>query len=157
MEALSRTTGCVLVGLSALHVAWGLGSSMPFASRDKLANAVMGTEAVPSKAACFIVAGGLALSSAVVLDAVLVPQPVRRRALFAIAGGFGARALLGWTGNTDKVSPGSNSPTFRQLDRRLYSPICACLAVGAITALEPTPSKSATPGPECAHLWKDTA
>jgi hypothetical protein len=135
MAALNRAVACGLIGLSTLHVAWGLGSSFPFASRDELADAVIGTPTVPSPSACFTVAAGLAAGSAFLLDPIPMPRTVRRSGLLGMSLAFGARAVLGWSGHTDKVSPGSNSVRFRRLDRRLYSPICACLAAGTFAAL----------------------
>ena len=51
-----------------------------------------------------------------------------------MAGVFGTRAAVGWAGKTDLVSPGSNSARFRRLDKRLYSPLCAALAAGSVSA-----------------------
>ncbi|HZX55858.1 MAG TPA: DUF3995 domain-containing protein, partial [Ilumatobacteraceae bacterium] len=58
----------VLAGIGAMHVAWGLGSTFPFAEQDDLADAVAGRPAVPSPAACNAVAGLLIVASCLVAD-----------------------------------------------------------------------------------------
>jgi hypothetical protein len=47
---------------------------------------------------------------------------------------FAVRAVAGWLGRTDLISPGSDSVRFRRLDRRVYSPLCAALAAGSFHA-----------------------
>ena len=64
----------------------------------------------------------------------VTPGALRRTGLLAMAGVFGTRAAVGWAGKTDLVSPGSNSARFRRLDKRLYSPLCAALAAGSVSA-----------------------
>ena len=48
-----------------------------------------------------------------------------------VAAVLGVRGCLGLVGRTDVVAPGSTSAAFRARDRRLYSPLCLALAVGA--------------------------
>ncbi len=132
------TTVGVLGVLSALHLAWGLGSSIPFRSRDELADAVVGTSLVPPPRACFAVAGALAAGAAVAAPVVPVPPGVRRPALRVMAGVFALRGALGLVGRTDLVSRGSNSERFLRLDRRLYAPLCVALSLGALTASRTT-------------------
>ena len=57
----------------------------------------------------------------------LILKPQRADAL-------AVRGLLGLAGRTDIVSPGSSSSRFRELDRRLYSPLCLALAALALPA-----------------------
>jgi hypothetical protein len=45
---------------------------------------------------------------------------------------FGVRSVLGFLGATALVSPGSTSPTFRQRDRAIYSPLTLALAFAAL-------------------------
>jgi Protein of unknown function (DUF3995) len=123
-----------LAGIAALHVAWGRGSSFPFATRPELADAVIGTEEVPSAGACYTVATGLLAGAGLVLNTPPIPAGLRRTGLLIMSGVFGVRASLGWLGRTDLVSPGSESTRFRRLDRRVYSPLCAALAAGSLRA-----------------------
>ncbi len=128
------TTVGVLGVLSALHLAWGLGSSIPFRSRDELADAVVGTSLVPPPRACFAVAGALAAGAALAVPVAPIAPGVRRSALRVMAGVFGLRGALGLLGRTDVVSPGSNSERFLRLDRRLYAPLCLALSLGELAA-----------------------
>ena len=69
--------------------------------------------------------------------AVGVPEgrpAIRRLGLLGVAATLGVRGVLGLAGRTDLVSPGSDSRRFRRLGRRLYSPLCLALAVGALSA-----------------------
>ena len=84
--------------LSALHLAWGLGASIPFRSRDELADAVVGTTAVPPPIACFVVAGALATGAALAANVSPVAPVVRRSALSVMAGVFAVRGALGLLG-----------------------------------------------------------
>ncbi len=127
-------TACVLALLSALHLAWGLGASIPFRSRDELADAVVGTTAVPPPMACFAVAGALAAGATLAAPARPFAPGVRPFALRVMAGVFGLRGVLGLLGKTDVLSPGSNSERFRRLDRRVYAPLCLALSLGAWAA-----------------------
>jgi hypothetical protein len=47
------------------------------------------------------------------------------------------RGVLGISGRTDLVSPGSSSPRFRALDRKVYSPLCVTIAALAAPAAQP--------------------
>jgi hypothetical protein len=127
-------TAGVLVVVCALHLAWGFGASFPFRNRDELADAVVGTAAVPPPIACFAVAGALATGAALVADVAPVAPGVRQPALGVMAGVFGLRGALGFLGKTDVVSPGSNSERFLRLDRRLYAPLCLALFLGTLAA-----------------------
>lgn len=127
-------TSGTLAGIAALHVAWGRGSAFPFASREELADAVIGSRAVPSPAACHAVAVALAAASALVADAPIAPPPLRRLGRGVVAAVLTVRGVAGLAGRTDLLSPGSASPRFRSLDRRFYSPLCLALAYGAATA-----------------------
>ena len=121
-------------GLAALHVAWGRGSSFPFAEPAELADAVIGRPAtlVPPPAACFAVAGLLGAAALVVGGAGLLPQRAQRRASAVLALVLAVRGALGLAGRTDLASPGSSSPRFRRNDRRLFAPLCLALCAGTI-------------------------
>jgi hypothetical protein len=125
-------TSAALAGIAAVHVAWGLGSSFPFATRAALADAVVGS-AVPSGPACYAVAAALAAASALVADVPVGPAHVRRLGRGVVGGVLAVRGFVGLAGRTSALSAGSTSPRFRRLDRCLYSPLCVALAVGAIS------------------------
>lgn len=123
-----------LAGVAALHVAWGRGSSFPFANRAVLADAVAGKPDVPHPAACNSVAAVLLVASALAADLPLGSARLRRIGRGAVASGLAARGIIGMLGRTDLVSVGSSSPKFRRLDRRVYAPLCLLLSVGTATA-----------------------
>jgi len=120
-----------LAAIGGLHVAWGRGSSFPFAGTSELSDAVIGSAAVPSAGACYAVATALFAASALVADAPVAPRRVRRLGRWVVGGVLGVRGAAGLLGRTDVLSPGSASPRFRSLDRRYYSPLCLALAAGA--------------------------
>jgi Protein of unknown function (DUF3995) len=128
----NRLTSGALIGLAGLHVAWGLGSALPFPERSQLADSVVGTKEVPPPLACFTVAAALVAGSALVLNVPTLPPPLRRSGLIAMAGAFGARATLGFVGKTEVISPGSTSDRFVSLDRKCYAPLCVGLAMGSL-------------------------
>jgi len=128
-------TSGVLAGIGAVHVAWGLGSTFPFERQSELSDAVIGSDRVPSSAACHAVAGALFLASGLVADIPVLPRRLRQVGRGGVAGVLGARGLVGLLGLTDLVSPGGTSQRFRALDRKLYSPLCLGLAAGAVTSV----------------------
>jgi hypothetical protein len=123
-------TATVLVAIAALHVAWGLGSSFPFQSREDLADSVVGTDEVPSSVACLAVAALLVLAATLVVGVLPLPKRLRTIALRVLIAVLTTRGVAGALGRTSTLSPGSDSPTFLRLDKRLYSPICLWLAAG---------------------------
>ncbi len=126
---LLRTVAAgTLVTASALHVAWGRGSTFPFASEAALTANVVGSSRAPSPAACVGVAA--CLGTAAVVVAVPARGRLHQLALAALAAGFATRATFGFAGRTDLLVPGSASPTFRRNDRRVLSPLCVALALG---------------------------
>lgn len=120
-------TGSTLLGASAIHVAWGRGSTFPYGSAAELTDNVVGSSRPPTPTACYSVAFALAMAAA------LVTTPrgrLHRGALGAMSGVFASRAAFGFAGRTDLLVPGSNSNAFRRLDRMVFSPLCALLAIG---------------------------
>jgi hypothetical protein len=130
----THLTAATLVGLAALHVAWGRGSSFPLADRDDLAEAVIGTSSVPGPLPCFGVAAALLVTASAVRNQPRWPGRLRRPALAGIAGVLAGRGLLGLAGKTSTVSPASDGAPFRRLDRGLYAPLCLGLAAGVLGA-----------------------
>jgi len=128
-------TSLTLATIGGLHVAWGRGSTFPFPTREELNDKVVGRQATPSPAACYAVAGLLAAASGLVAGLPTRRSPVRRVGVVGVALTLGGRAALGFSGRTDVVSPGSVSPRFRRMDRRVLSPLCLALAAGAVSSL----------------------
>jgi hypothetical protein len=135
VNAPARVTAGALLGIAGLHVAWGRGSSFPFATTTELTDAVVGNEVVPSPAACHGVAGLLTIAAAAVAG---VPGPDVRLRRLVVAGAatvLATRAGFGFAGRTDVLVPGSSSVRFRRNDRRVFAPLCAALAAGALMSL----------------------
>jgi len=139
MSARDVSTGFAATGLgtiAAVHLAWAAGSSWPLADRSELADAVVGRAGggVPPPSACVAVAGALTIASALIGGRPAVDPRLRRAGARATVAVLGVRGSLGLLGRTDILSPGSASPRFRRLDRRIYSPLCLALAALALPA-----------------------
>jgi hypothetical protein len=134
-NAPARLTAGALLGIAGLHVAWGRGSTFPFATTTGLTDAVVGNKVVPSPAACFGVAGLLAVSAGAVAGLPTPTSRVRRLAVVGTAAVLATRAGFGFAGRTDALVPGSSSERFRRNDRRVFAPLCAGLATGAVMSL----------------------
>jgi Protein of unknown function (DUF3995) len=132
---LRGATPLTLFGIGGLHVMWGRGSTFPFASRDQLNDTVVGSSATPSTAACFGVAGLLTAAGALVAGFPRRRSWLRRAGVGTVTAVLGTRAALGFSGKTNLVSPGSDSSAFRRIDRRVLSPLCLALAIGAACSL----------------------
>jgi hypothetical protein len=132
---LRLATPAALLGIGVLHGMWGRGSTFPFTSRDRLNDTVIGRAATPSPAACYGVAGLLTAASALVAGLPAPRSRLRRAGVCTVAVVLGARAALGFSGKTELVSPGSVSTRFKRMDKRVFSPLCLALAVGAASSL----------------------
>ena len=128
--ASSGLTAAVLVAIAGLHALWGFGSSFPFRTREELADSVVGSSDVPSRRACVSVAAALVLSAILVARVVPLPRALRKVALRVVTTVLATRGVAGAMGRTSTLSPGSDSPAFNRLDKRLYSPLCLWLAAG---------------------------
>ncbi len=124
----------VMGGIAGLHVAWGGGSTFPFRDAATLADTVVGQVSVPNRLACNTVAGALVAAAALAADVPLGPRRLRQFGRIGVATVLAGRGALGLFGATEKVSPGSNSPRFRRMDRRFYTPLCFSLAAATATA-----------------------
>jgi hypothetical protein len=134
-RVIAITTAGALAAIGGLHVAWGRGSAFPFPDRAALADVVVGNKVVPGARESFAVAGLLGLASALVADALPVPRNLRSAAVLGVAAVLATRAAFGFTGNTGRLVPGSDSPRFVAADRRLFAPLCTVLALGALTSV----------------------
>jgi hypothetical protein len=130
-----RVAAVSLAAMAGLHIAWGFGSSVPFSSRRELADAVVGRSTVPPPASCHGVATALLVAGGLAANLPVGPAGLRRLGRMGVVSVLTARGLLGLAGRTDLVSPGSDSPRFRRLDRRVYAPLCLLLAAGVATAV----------------------
>ena len=114
----------ILLGLSALHVAWMLGVSFPSPSARAAPSYVVGWREgakMPSRMITFVVALVLAFMAA---TAVRGP----RLAIIAIACVFLGRGAFGFV--ESRVRPRIVGTPYRALSRLFYSPLC--LFVGAL-------------------------
>jgi hypothetical protein len=125
----------VLFGIAGIHGAWGCGSSFPFATTTELTDAVVGNDVVPSPSACYAVAGLLAVSAGAVAGWPSPTHPLRRTVVLGTATVLATRAGFGLAGRTDALVPGIASARFRRNDRRVFAPLCAALAAGALMSL----------------------
>jgi hypothetical protein len=127
-----------LAAIGAMHVAWGAGSAWPMTNRAELSDAVLGSPGLQgdSAGACYAVAGALGVAAALVAAGPASLERQRRVAVTGIAVVLAGRGVLGLAGRTDLVSPVSTGERFRQLDRRVYAPLCLTLA--GLTALSLT-------------------
>jgi hypothetical protein len=133
-RSASITTASVLAGIGALHVAWGLGSSFPFRDRAELADIVVGSDVVPGRRASLAVAAMLGIAAGLVADVLPVPPRLRRVGVAGVATVLASRAAFGFAGATERLVAGSNSPRFVSADRRVFAPLCAALAAGAVVS-----------------------
>jgi Protein of unknown function (DUF3995) len=131
----SIATATVLAGIGGLHVAWGFGSPFPFRDRATLADTVVGSDVVPGRRESLAVAALLGLAAGLVADVLPVPTMLRRTGVVGVASVLATRAAFGFAGHTERLVPGSNSPRFVTVDRRVFSPLCAVLATGAAVSV----------------------
>ena len=113
-NAPARLTAGALIAIAGVHVAWGRGSSFPFATTADLTDAVVGSDVVPSPAACFAVAGLLGVAAAAVAGVPRKDARLRRCAVIGTASVLAVRAASGFAGRTDALVPGSSSDRFRR-------------------------------------------
>jgi hypothetical protein len=127
-----RATSAALGAIGLLHVWWGVRPR--HADGGRMADAVVGSGKVPSRAACLGVAGLLGVAAAGVAGVPSRPRWISRGIQAGVAIALGTRGAFGLAGRTDLLVPGSTSPQFRKWDRRLYAPLCVALASGAARA-----------------------
>jgi Protein of unknown function (DUF3995) len=133
-DPLVAATCGLLAAASGVHVVWGLRLPLPGIDRSAMADAVAGSQEVPSPTACFAVAGALGTASVLVGGFPARLPRLRRTGQVGVAAVLAGRAAIGLAGRTDLVAPGPPSERFLRWDRRLYTPLCAFLAAGATRA-----------------------
>jgi uncharacterized protein DUF3995 len=132
----TSTAASGLAAIAAVHLAWAAGSAWPLESRAALADAVIGRAEgeVPPPRDCAAVAALLAIAASLVAGRPRRWPTLRRRGVQAVSLSLAGRGAAGLSGRTELLSPGSCSPRFRELDRRLYSPLCLALALCSLPA-----------------------
>jgi len=137
MTVATRLSAGGLLGIAALHAVWETGSSWPMSDGAALSDGVAGrSDGVSHTAAeCLAVAGALTLAAAFVAGRPRRLPALQRAGAAGVISVLGTRAAFGLAGRTDVLSPGATSERFRALDRRVYSPLCLALALGALPAV----------------------
>ncbi len=143
------------VGLSALlavtallHFVWALGLSFPYSNRQRLAQAIIGRRGItdiPSPLATGFI--GLLLAAAAVAAWLLAsPDNLSRGAKYVltpvglfIGGCFLVRALVGILPAYERAAP---EQPFLSLNRRVYTPASALVALGFLYLAITLPSWS---------------
>jgi hypothetical protein len=135
-QASSRAAAGVLLAIGGLHAVWATGSRWPLPDHDRFADAITGrpTGRTPGAVACLTVAGLLGAASALVAGHPRSAPRLSRLGSAGVVTVLTVRGSLGLAGRTDLVSPGSSSERFRELDRRIYGPVCLALAALAAPA-----------------------
>lgn len=141
-ELTSALTGTALLGLAGSHAYWGLGGTWPGHDPESLSRKVFAGEdqQLPPPAACFTVAGALTLPVvALVLAGRPGPlQPASRRICQAAAVALLGRGGLGFT--LPRFTQAN--PEFRDLNRKIYSPLCLALGLGMLRSANSPKRKS---------------
>lgn len=136
-SASTRTASAALLAIGGLHVLWATGSRWPLPDREQFAETIAGRPAgkAPGPAACLAVAGLLTTAAALVGGRPRTAPAVSRIGSAGVVAVLGTRGALGLAGRTDVIAPGSTSERFRELDRRIYAPLCLAIAALAAPAI----------------------
>lgn len=131
-------TAGALGGAALLHAWWGTGSAWPARDRVTLARWVIGSDAMPGRGPCAVVAVMLSATAAAAVARV-APDLDRRPHLtgpldVVLRAAAGVLALRGALGGQMMLpgEPASVAPEFRRADRLAYSPLCLALAAGLV-------------------------
>ncbi|MGK2948886.1 MAG: DUF3995 domain-containing protein [Acidimicrobiales bacterium] len=118
----------VLAGGAIVHGLWARGSTWPVASREELADLVVGRRPMPGPLACATVSTALAGAAAVTAHSSMTgrskPGRWTRAAATAVSGVLLVRGIGGAV-----VDAGNVAPEFRRWNRRLFSPLCVVLGL----------------------------
>ena len=124
---LARIASALGLGLiGGLHLLWAAGSTWPASDERELADAVAGTRRMPPPGASGVV-GGVLIGAATI--AAIPRGGFASFVRFATASALAARAAAGGEIATEVLGMPRPSARFLDLDRRLYVPLCAVLAV----------------------------
>lgn len=144
-SASTTIASTALVGIGGLHVLWATGSRWPLGDRERFADTVAGRPAAkaPGPGACLAVAGLLGTAAALVSGRPRGAPSISRVGSACVVGVLAVRGALGLAGRTDILAPGSSSERFRELDRRVYAPLCLSIAALAAPAVSSVPREAA--------------
>src|SRR4051794_23054051 len=106
-DPLVTATSGILAAAGVLHVAWGLGLSLPGLDPKVVADAVAGSERLPSASACLAVGTGLGAAALLVAGVPARAPRLLRAGQTTVAIALGTRGLLGLMRRTDLVAPGA--------------------------------------------------
>jgi len=123
----------VLGGIGALHVSWARGGCWPYADEGDFRLKLLPPGAPsPGAGATWAVAALLTVAAVLVAGSALGAGH-----WVFVAGSYGVVGVLALRGVGGLVVSGMIKPRspFARMDRRLYSPLCVALAVGALLAL----------------------
>ena len=135
MRNASIVASSTLATIAALHVGWGCGASFPFDNREKLADSVAGSSAMPGRRDCFAVAGLLACAAGLVADVLPVGATTRRAGVLGVALVLAGRGAVGVAGRTEMIVSWTPSTHFNDLDKRYYGPLCLLLSSAALLSV----------------------
>jgi hypothetical protein len=135
VHPVSTSIAAALTGIAALHVAWAVGSSFPFADRSALADTVSGQSEPPGPGPTLVVAAMLLSAAGAIADVLPIGTTTRRSAVLGTALVLGGRGVIGVAGRTGRIVPWTPSARFNQLDKRYYGPLCLLLAGGALRSI----------------------
>jgi len=127
-------TSMALLAVGVVHLVWATGSTFPFRTRTALNDAVIGRQVAPGPAECCAVAALLGVAAGAVARAGTGHGPSSRVMATGVAVVLATRSAFGFAGRTALLVRGSESPRFMRMDRWIYSPTCAVLAIGAAAA-----------------------
>ncbi|MEZ5377935.1 MAG: DUF3995 domain-containing protein [Acidimicrobiales bacterium] len=157
-EVRRRASNAALTGLAAagaIHALWATGSSWPAASRNELADLVVGVRPFPSAPMTLGVVGLIAVGAGLVgLEARRLDHehtapstPLGRLRRIAAIGVPAVLALRGVGGLVvSSFGLGEATEEFRHWDLRLYSPLCVVLAGLAWLAVRPATADNSAVG-----------
>jgi hypothetical protein len=129
-QASTGAASGALIAIGGLHVLWATGSRWPLPDGERFGETVTGRpeSKTPGPVACLAVAGLLATAAALVAGHPRRAPQLRRAGSAGVVAVLTVRGSLGLAGRTDLLSRGSSSERFRELDRRIYAPLCLTIA-----------------------------
>jgi hypothetical protein len=135
MTAVAVIVFLLLLAISALHLAWGLGSTFPAADEQALSRLVTGfkhRDGMPPRPASIAVAAATLIAGLWAL-ALAGTMPLPLPGWLTVLGGialslvFLARGVATYTPAWRKLTP---ERPFARLDTRIYGPLCLLLGAG---------------------------
>jgi len=129
----------VLAAIGAVHILWGARIWWPVGDEARLTAIVLGAKGavrMPSALACYAVALMMALCAIWVMMLaqwiVVLPDWLIQIGGVGMAMMFFIRGAAAYTPAFAQITP---QPQFRQMDRRIYGPLCLVLGGAVVTLL----------------------